>query len=144
MILWMGRPPPVTGRAIAPRIRLFKSQIARYFLVGCLAAIIQFAVMILGVEAFDIPKPIATTVGFFAAVAFNYGAQRCFTFASNVPHQHAVPSFLAAASVLAVVNVVLFSLLIGRINYIIAQVFTTLAIFLLNYEFNRQFTFRSQ
>ena len=143
MIFWKGRPPTAIGSAAPPRMRFLESRIARYFLVGCLAAAIQFAVMIVGVEAFAIQKPIATTVGFLVAVTFNYVMQRRFTFASDAPHKHAAPSFLAAACVLAVVNVVLFSLLIGHINYIIAQVFTTLAVFLLNYEFNRRFTFRA-
>lgn len=137
-------PATATGSAVPLRIQLIESRIARYFLVGCLAATIQFAVMNVGVEAFAIQKPIATTVGFLVAVTFNYGVQRRFTFSSDAPHKHVAPSFLAAACVLAVVNVVLFSLLIGHINYIIAQVFTTLAVFLLNYEFNRRFTFRSR
>jgi putative flippase GtrA len=132
----------MTRSAVPMRNQLSNSRLARYFLVGCFAVTVQFTIMIVGIEVFAIRKPIATTVGFLIAVIVNYGLQRQITFESDAPHIQAASSFIAAASVLAVINVVIFSILIGYINYIIAQVFTSLVVFLLNYEFNRRFTFR--
>jgi putative flippase GtrA len=137
-----GRPVAAAGSAAAPRVRRFDSRLGRYFLVGCFAAAVWFAVMIVGVEAFAVRKPIASTIGFLVAVLVNYALQRRITFASEARHLRAAPSFFAGACLMAVVNLALFSLLSGYINYVVAQVLTTMAVFLLNYEFNRRYTFR--
>jgi putative flippase GtrA len=130
-------------RPAAARLPLLESRLARYFLVGCFAAAVWFAVMIVAVEAFAVRKPIASTIGFVVAVLVNYGLQRRITFASDARHARAAPSFFAGAAVMAVVNLVLFSVLSGYINYVVAQVLTTMAVFLANYEFNRRYTFRN-
>jgi putative flippase GtrA len=131
-----------SATAVPMKTQLSNSRLARYFFVGCFAVTVHFTIMIVGVEAFAIHKPIATTVGFVIAVIVNYCLQRRITFASDVPHIQAAPSFIAAASVLAVVNVVIFSFLIGHINYLTAQVFASMTVFLLNYEFNKRYSFR--
>ena len=121
---------------------VFNSRLVRYFAAGTFATLVQFASLVVLVELLHISEIVAVVEAFSTGVVVNYGLQRRFTFRSATSHSNAALRFFAIAVLSAMVNSTLFGLLNAYLSYILAQFIATFALFLINYELNRKFTFR--
>lgn len=118
------------------------AQFARYFAVGCAAVAVHLVVMSAAIELAFLRETWASSVGLAVAIGVNYLLQRRYTFRSQVPLASGAGLFLAFALLTLAVNAVLFAWLSARLHYLPAQLLATGAVFVMNYQLNRRFTFR--
>ena len=121
--------------------KLLKYRFARYFMLGCIAVLTQYTVLIAAIEVLKIAEVLSALIAFTIAVLTNYFLQHRYTFNSDVQHSKAVPRFFAIAAITGVTNVILFSFLVDHIHYFFAQAIASLVIFAINYELNKRLTF---
>ncbi len=120
-----------------------RASIFRYFVGGVLAVGLHISVLALLVEIIDLNATLATTIGFIVASVFNYCLQYYWAFSATGSHASRFSKYAVVTSITVMINAGMFWILNVALGapYIIAQLVTTGAIFLLNYEANRRFTF---
>ena len=122
---------------------VFQSSLLRYFVFGSIAASVQVVLLIALVEIVGLDKTFGSTAAFLGAVTLNYFLQRRFTFRSTDPHRIALPKFIGISTIGAFINVLAFSLLLGVMYYVAAQVISLLLVFLFNFSMSRVLVFKS-
>jgi putative flippase GtrA len=122
--------------------RLLESRFLRYFAFGTIAATLQLAALAALVEVARLDETIASTTAFYIAVVVNYFLQKRYTFRSLEPHWIAMPKFVGVSTIGAVVNVLIFTLLVHVIHYLFAQCISLLVVFFINYSASRVIIFR--
>jgi putative flippase GtrA len=116
----------------------------RYFVVGSSALGLHLAVIWALLRADLCEAWVASVIGFVAACAFNYTAQRLWVFRSRRSHAAALPRYAAITTVMLGVNTALFSALYALgLPPLASQTLTTGAVFVLNFVANRHITFAS-
>ena len=125
------------------RILAIAPKFGRYLVSGGTAAATHFAVLIALVEAAAVEATVASAIGFVLACAVNYTLQYGFTFGSAVPHAVAGSRYAAVTSATLLVNTAIFWLLASMIGvpYVVAQVFATGVVVVLNFFINMHYTF---
>lgn len=120
------------------------AQFLKFAAAGAVGTACHYAVLVLWVEACGGPVVPGTLAGFVTGALVNYAIARRFVFASDRPHQQALPRFAAIAAVGAAVNTAIVGALYGaRMHYLLAQVIATGAVLCWNYAANRYWTFRA-
>ncbi len=130
-------------------------QLMRYALVGSTAVGIWFAMLAFSIEALNMPRLWATTLGLIVASLFNYLMQHIWVFETTRLHRHAAPTYAAVTLGGLVLNALLFAFAqwvlsamtwlpapLQRVDYLAAQAFSTGIVFLYNFWANRRFTFQ--
>jgi len=119
------------------------TQFAKFFVVGCIATGLQFAVMIALVQLLSVDPVVSSSIGFGLSAVANYSLNRVFTFASSKPHRETIPRFTAVAGTGLLVNALAMLMLVNgfRIAYPIAQVLASGTVLVWNFLLNRYWTF---
>jgi putative flippase GtrA len=120
-------------------------ELLRFALVGGFCTLLQYLILILGVEFLYADAVVASTVGFLVSAAANYLLNRRFTWASQAPHGVAVRRFISVLAIGVLLNVLGMRLLHGYLgwHYVLSQVLTTVVTLLWNFNGHRQWTFAS-
>ena len=118
----------------------------RYCIVGGLAALLHFAVLIVLVEAFHIRPTWASALGFCLAVVLNYALQYYWTFGADGPHGRMFSLFAVFAVLSLTINTGVFWLCNepAQLPYLLAQVVATGTVVLINFQLNRRYVFRAE
>jgi putative flippase GtrA len=116
---------------------------ARYVLGGGLALLVHLAVLTLLVEVFSLDETLSSAVGFLCAVPVNFLFQYRFVFRSQARMTRAFARYAVITAVTLGLNTLIFWLLITvpELQYVVAQLFTTAVVLLVNFYANSVFTF---
>jgi putative flippase GtrA len=119
-----------------------RTQFLRYASAGAVGTALQYATLVLLVQAQWAGPVTASTVGAIGGALVNYLLNHRFTFASERAHAHALPRFAAVALAGIVVNALVVGALVGAgVHYLAAQVVATGAVLVAGYAANRAWTF---
>lgn len=118
-------------------------QFTRFVVVGAVATGLQYLILILLVQGRLAGPVLASNTGFVTSSLFNYLLNRRYTFRSDRAHAHALPRFMAVASVGLGINASLMWLFASQIgaHYLVAQVAATGGALVWNYAMNRLWIF---
>lgn len=118
-------------------------ELLRFLVVGGFCTLLQYLVLVAGVELFGIDAVAASAAGFMASAAVNYLLNRRFTWASRVSHRVAVGRFITVLAIGLALNVLGMRLLHGylRWHYVFSQVLTTMVTLSWNFAGHRTWTF---
>lgn len=121
------------------------SQAGRYCVAGGLALGTHLLVLVALVELFDLPKYLASLVGFLCAVPVNYLFQHSFVFGQSQNHAVFFSRYIGVTAAAALLNTVLFAGLVRLelMPYPAAQILVTMIVFVVNFIVNRSFTFKT-
>jgi putative flippase GtrA len=121
-------------------------QLARFVLVGGLATVLHYLILIALVNGAGADATIASTIGYALSTLVNYALNRRVTFRSQRRHGSALPRFLTLALVGLVINAAMVWLLAERLEiyYLIAQVAATTLTLLWNFIAARHWAFAPQ
>lgn len=117
---------------------------SRFSLVGVLAAVGHYGTLVLAVEAGGADSVPAALAGFLVGGTISYSLNRRWTFASDRPHEAAVPRFASVALagfLLTGISMAVLSDGLG-VHYLPAQLLTTGLVMLWTFFANRSWTFR--
>jgi putative flippase GtrA len=122
-----------------------RRELLRFLLVGSVCTLLQYLVLIAGVELLQADAVVASATGFMASAAVNYLLNRRYTWASKLPHDVAVWRFLLVLGIGLALNVLGMRLLHGylRCHYVLSQVLTTMVTLAWNFLGHRHWTFAS-
>lgn len=115
----------------------------RYTLVGAVATMVHYLVLVTLVGRAGVQPELATAIGATCGTAAAYAGNGRFTFASRVPHQLALPRFGLVAATGAIANgaiVWLGTELLG-LHYLVPQIFATAIVLAGGFALNRSWTF---
>ena len=124
-------------------MRRLARQFSAFLVVGLVAAVAHYGVLIGFVEARLMGPVPATLLGFLAGAAVSYALNRRYSFSSDRPHREAAWRF----GVVSVVGFLLTGLIMAGLTgplgapYLPAQIFTTGIILFWNFLANRYWTF---
>ena len=104
--------------------------VLRFLSVGGISTLIQYAILVVLVEAFNTPPYIATTVGYGTSAIFNYLANYYFSFASNAGHFSAASKFFVVVLIgLSLNSSIVFILTeLLQLNYLLGQLLATVVV----------------
>jgi putative flippase GtrA len=121
----------------------FPGQISSYALVGVVATLAHYAVLISLVEGLVWRAVPATLCGYVVGGVISYLLNRRHTFASDRPHQEATWRFALVAFVGFCVTYALMGLFVERWGapYLLAQLVTTIAATFATFALNQRWTF---
>lgn len=120
-------------------------ELLRFLLVGGFCTLLQYLLLIAGVELLNADAVAASAAGFLLSAAVNYLLNRRFTWASDVSHGVAVRRFIIVLAIGLALNVLGMRLLHGYLHwhYVFAQVLTTVVTLSWNFAGHRHWTFAS-
>lgn len=116
---------------------------SRFLLVGGLCTALQYALLILFVEALHMSPTPASTIGYVASSLVNYLLSYSFTFRSNADHRRALPRFILIALCGVALNaaVTYTGTAVLGLQYLLAQVIATAVTLVWNFVVNLRWTF---
>jgi len=116
----------------------------RFGLVGGIATLVQYIILIALVQWAGINPVISSAIGFTASAFLNYGLNYRYTFDSRRDHSQALPRFLAVSLSGLTINTTLMGVMIGvlAVSYIPAQITATAAVLFCNFFANKYWTFK--
>lgn len=121
----------------------FSTTFIRYGIAGGTAASLLFCILIILVAYFDVDPILSSAIAFITASLVNYSLQYFWAFKSTTSHLTAFIRYTSITLLMLGVNTLIFLILntgMG-IYYLMAQVTSTLVVFILNYSLNRSYTF---
>ena len=115
----------------------------RYTLVGGLATLVHYVVLVALVELGGVNAGLSATIGASCGALAAYAGNKRFTFDSNAPHHQALPRFLLVAAAGAIANgcFVWAGTELLHMHYLLAQVIATAVILAAGFALNRSWTF---
>ena len=114
-----------------------------FLLVGCIATVIQYAILICVTRACAAPPVLASAIGFVVSAIANYMGNYYYTFGSNERHELAVAKFaILAALGLALNSVLMHFLVAAGLYYLLAQLVTTIVVLAWNFTGHSLWTYR--
>lgn len=122
-----------------------RRELQRFLLVGGACTLLQYLVLIAGVEVLHADAVVASAAGFLGSAAANYLLNRGYTWSSKVPHAVAVRRFVTVLLAGLLLNVLGMRLLHGYLqwHYVLSQVLTTMLTMTWNFAGHRHWTFAS-
>jgi putative flippase GtrA len=114
--------------------------------VGAVATAGHYTLYILLVE-FGIASPVlSATLGYSLGALISYWLNHRITFRSDRPHRSAMPRFALVVGTGIALNTALVALAYEafRLQYLLAQLFATMVVFLFNYSASRHWAFASR
>lgn len=117
---------------------------SKFFSVGALATACQYCLLITFVELLQADKVLASATSYVISAVLNYTLNYYFTFKSDQHHLHSALKFTLVAAVGAAINTILFAALVYQleVNYIVAQLISTLVVMLWNFTLSAKWTFK--
>jgi putative flippase GtrA len=119
-------------------------QFGQFAVVGCIATAVQYLVLIVFFQLFQISPQSASAVGFACGAAVSYLLNRQWTFRSTGPHRRLVMRFtLMALGGLCLNSAVMYlGIRILGLYYLFAQCLATLVTLAMNFLVARIWVFR--
>jgi putative flippase GtrA len=119
-------------------------QISVFALVGVVATLLHYGVLVALVEFAQSPPVMAALCGYVVGGIVSYGLNRRHTFASDRPHEEATWRFALVAFVGFCLTYGFMRLFVTRLGapYLPAQMVTTGIVFFWSFLANRLWTFR--
>ena len=127
----------------------------KFVFIGGAATLLQFFLLGLFVEIFDLGPVIASAVSYSVSAIFNYLANYYLTFASTTTHKQTLPKFIVTVTLGLALSTSLFvmflyilesHLLVGtkllETAYLIAQLFATLITLVVNFLMHKFWIYR--
>lgn len=129
----------MTGSGPLPLVHKF----SRFLLVGGVCTALQYALLILLVEAFRMPPTPASTIGYVASSLLNYLLNYSFTFKSRAEHRRSLPRFMVIALCGVALNaaVTFAGTSVFGLHYLLAQIIATCVTLVWNFVANLRWTF---
>jgi len=119
-----------------------RAQFLRYAGAGAAGTLLQYALLVVLVQAQWAGAVVASTLGAIAGALVNYVLNHRFTFASRRAHGTALPRFAAVAAIGIVLNALVVATLVNAgAHYLVAQVAATGLVLVAGYLANRAWTF---
>ena len=119
------------------------TQFVRFLLVGGVATLVQYVVLLAFVVGGFTGPVVGSTVGYIASAWLNYFANHRFTFRSARPHSVALPRFAVVVVFGVALNAMLMS--VGTqalgLHYLFAQLLATAAVISWNFFAARRWSF---
>ncbi|MDP9140877.1 MAG: GtrA family protein [Pseudomonadota bacterium] len=120
------------------------TQVLVFGVLSALGTGLHFAVLYAAVEWAEMPAVAGSTLGAVCGMLFNYVAHYHFTFGSAAPHRRSLPLFFAGGAISIVLNLVLMMLFLALdLNYLLAQLLSTLLVFVFNFFYAKHVAFPS-
>ncbi|ATQ70485.1 MULTISPECIES: GtrA family protein [Methylosinus] len=121
-----------------------RRQITVFALVGVVATLLHYVVLIALVELAERPPVMAALCGYVVGGIVSYGLNRRHTFASDRPHEEATWRFALVAFVGFCLTYLFMDVFVARLGapYLPAQMATTGVVFFWSFVANRLWTFR--
>lgn len=117
--------------------------LTRYAVIGAVGTALHYLVLVSLVQGFGTNSAYAAMAGATAGALCNYQLNRRFNFRSTRPHREALPRFLMMAAVGIFLNGLIVGLLSAAgLHYMLAQVFATALILLINYQASKSWIFQ--
>lgn len=118
-------------------------QFRRFAQVGVLCTVLQYMLLVIGVEWLGMPAVLSSTLGYLASAAVNYSLNRRYTYGSDAPHSVLVWRFVTVLAAGLVLNALFMQLLHGYLHwqYVLAQLAAVAGILLWNFWAHRNWTF---
>ena len=116
----------------------------RFLLVGGVATLCQYAILIALVEGTSQDPVVSSAIGAFFGAMVNYWLNKTLTFQSSAHHTTTLPRFFVVAITAMALNALLMALFTNFVGfpYIFSQIITTVLIVLFTYNANRIWTFK--
>jgi putative flippase GtrA len=120
-----------------------RSQFLRFALVGTMATVTTYAVLIVGVERLHVNAVTASVVGYMLGIIVNYILNYQYTFASAQQHRVVLPRFLLVMLIGMLVNAAVMYAGINwlGIHYMLAQLAAVAVVFMISFTANRTWAF---
>ncbi len=118
----------------------------RFLIVGGIATLIQYVVLIWTVERWHWNAVLASSLGYILSAIANYLLNYYFTFRSDDRHGVAAARFAMVAAAGFALNAVLMELLAVKLHvpYVLSQVLATVGALIWNYWANSKWSFGGQ
>lgn len=119
-------------------------QFFTYALVGCIATLAHYSLLLFCVELLQLPPWLASVYGALLGALVSYVLNRGFTFSGTIKsHKTSFVRFFIVSIFGALSNGVLvwIGTIVFEINYLIAQLIATLITFLTTFKINKYWTF---
>jgi putative flippase GtrA len=115
----------------------------QYAIVGGLATLVHYLVLVGLVEQADTNAALAAMIGAGCGALAAYLGNFRFTFSSNAAHRNALPRFLlvAAGGALASASLVWLGTQVLQLHYLVPQAAATALVFVAGFSMNRRWTF---
>lgn len=115
----------------------------RYVLVGVLATLVHYAVLVTLVGRAGTPAALAAAIGAGCGALAAYAGNRRFTFRSRRAHRQALPRFVlvAAAGTIASASIVWIGTELLGLHYLVPQAVATALIVAAGFALNRSWAF---
>ena len=119
------------------------TQLLRFLATGAVCTLLQYLILVLGVELDIAEATLASGTGFLASAALNYALNRRYTFGGAAPHQAAATRFIIVTASGLALNLAGMRLLHAGLHwhYLYAQMLVTLLVLLWNFAWHRHWTF---
>ena len=126
-----------------PRLSL-ANRFGRFLVVGGIATVSQYSVLVAAVQLFRAPPVPASGLGYLVGAVVNYQLNRRFTFRRDAAHSVALPRFMVIAAVGLAINQTLMHVFSTRLGwpYLLAQIAATILVVVWNFAGNSLWTFR--
>lgn len=114
--------------------------------VGVIATACHYVLLIVLVEALSVNVLIASTLGAIFGAIVNYALNYRLTFQSDLAHTSVIPKFIGVALLALVLNWALMKFFTETIliQYLLAQVITTILLVIVTYGLNKIWSFREK
>ncbi len=118
----------------------------RFLIVGGIATLIQYVVLIWSVERWHWNAVLASSIGYLLSAIANYLLNYYFTFRSNNRHDVAAARFAIVTAAGFALNALLMELLAVKVRfpYVLSQVMATIGTLIWNYWANSRWSFGRQ
>jgi putative flippase GtrA len=115
----------------------------RFVAAGAVCTLLQYLVLVLGVELAGADALPASGAGYLASAVLNYLLNRRYTFGGGVAHRMAMMRFCVVVASGLALNLAGMRLLHGHLrwHYLYAQMLVTLLVLLWNFAWHRHWTF---
>jgi putative flippase GtrA len=120
-----------------------ENKFLRFLMVGGIATLIQYAVLVGTVERWHWNAVVASSLGYFLGAIANYLLNYYFTFRSDNRHHVAATRFAIVAGAGFILNALLIELLAEKLHlpYLISQGLATVGTLIWNYWANSKWSF---
>lgn len=111
--------------------------------VGAVGTLGHYITLFLLVQSLEFDPVFSTTMGFIVGAIINYHLNYKFTFQSNKSHREAIIKFFIIAILSGMLNsyMMFLGLKLTTLNYFIIQLVSTAMVLVLNFIFNKIWTF---
>jgi len=130
-----------------PRLSdLLGSSAPRFLVVGATCTVFQYSLLVVFIEWFGLPKVFSSGATYALSTLLNYELSRRFTFRAGRATARSFVRFVTTSLIGLTLNTLLFraALGFGVPHYLVAQVFATGTVMVVNYLLYRHWSFAAR